>query len=352
MTRMRTLVAGSTALALGFAWPSAAADPAATVIRANGPADVRLAGAWRDASAGDRLASGDAARTGRQAYATLRDARGTVTELFPLTLFEVPEDNVFRTLSGTIWTHFKKIPGLAREIRTPAAVALIRGTTLAVTASPTTTRVTVLEGLVEVRDLAGKAGYVPEGYTVRADRDGLGPVERALAADLDEGRRFLDRTRGLFEQAPSGAATLPGLLAPGSPRRPSALERSEAAFDRDRAPAGGREPGPERPEPRAHSPEARPDAAAGARVDVQSRPGIGAEIRVETGRAADAPARAEPGARVDVAPGRVEADVKAEIGIGGGSPGTGAPEADHKDQRPIDIDVRARTDVRTDILNK
>ncbi|MBM3270703.1 MAG: FecR domain-containing protein, partial [Candidatus Sericytochromatia bacterium] len=295
MKTVRLLVAAGALAALGAAGPGEAADPAATVLKVKGPVDVRLAGAWRDASAGDRLASGDAARTGRQGFATLRDPRGTVTELFPLTHFEVPEDDVFRALAGTIWTHFRKLPGLEREIRTPSAVALIRGTTLAVTAGESSTRVTVYEGLVEVRDLAGKSGYVPEGYAVRADRSGLGPVERALPVELEDGRRFLDRNRDVLDPPVQGGLWFPGLRGGSTSQRPTALERAEAAHDRaqaasggPRGPADGAGPGTGRRPP--ESPGSGPRGAAA---------GLGTEIRLGPGRATD------PGRAAD-APGRLE----------------------------------------------
>ncbi len=304
------------AVALVAAAPGFAATPLATVVHVAGPVDVRRAEWWQEANKGDKLGTGDAVRTGQKGYATLRDGRGTVTELYPLASVEFPKDAAMSTLAGRIWTHFQKIPGLTREIKTPSAVALIRGTTLAVEANNSETSVTVLEGLVEVRDLAGKSVLVPDGYKVRADRFGIGRVERALGADLDQGRSFLDRSREWLGPAATtgNGAVLPGFSvpapapAPARAHRPSALERAEARFDQKalEAPRGA---------------VARPgDSAAGsagaggkgttrAEIKVKAGPGSGAAGVNAKGQSGD---RAQSGVRAEI--GTHEPAARAELG--------------------------------------
>ena len=258
MRGLGALVTAGGLLAIGPAiGPAIGAPPVATVMSATAPADVRQAGAWKGASSGDLLGAGDAARTGLQGHAIVRDDGGTIVELYPLTLLEIPAANSFNTLAGRIWATFRKIPGLSREIRTPSATAIIRGTTLAIDSTAAGTRLTVLEGLVEIRDNHGKRALVPDGHSVSARSDGLGPVERALADDLEEGRRFLERSHGWMVpgavgphgaagMAPAGPMRMDGDAAgrhrgtgdmaghgPSS-RRPSAMERSEGAWDRER----------------------------------------------------------------------------------------------------------------------
>lgn len=339
--------------------PGLAATPLASVVRVAGPVDVRQAGSWRDANTGDKLGAGDAVRTGQRGYATLRDQHGTVTELFPLASVEFPRDTAIGALAGRIWTHFRKIPGLTREIKTPSAVALIRGTTLAVEASGGQTRVTVLEGLVEVRDLEGKSALVPDGYTIRADRSGLGRVERALEADLTEGRQFLDRSRtwlGPDAPVPGGGTLLPGgnSLLPGIPvpagvpaaapgagpgRRPSALERAEAELDARRREAGAA------------------SGAGGAGVGLQ---GAGAAVRDQSGSRAEGNIRAgvgplEPAGRADsgrVDTGRVDPvlrgdpPIRAEVGLRSEPPARGEPGTSIETRGPVD--VRIETGVRAE----
>ncbi|MBM3271107.1 MAG: hypothetical protein FJZ01_26040, partial [Candidatus Sericytochromatia bacterium] len=60
--------------------------------------------------------------------------------------------------------------------------------------------------------------------------------------------------------------------------------------------------------------------------------------------------RAEAGVRAEIAPGHAEQEIRADVR----TEPAAAPHApaDRKDERQLEIDVRTRTDVRTDIPGK
>lgn len=203
--------------------PARGDESLATIRRLSGSVEVRHSDRWSDARVGDALVAGDTLRTGIRSRATLRDSAGNVVELYPLSELAFPDPGRLDLVVGRLWSHFVHAVGQPWQIRTPAAVALIRGTTLAVEAASDSAEVTVLEGLVEVQGQENQIQMVPGGRTVHAAAWRLGEPREAEARILDEGRRFL-------REASPFQSTFDGLM----PRlRPDALQRAEA-MDRDR----------------------------------------------------------------------------------------------------------------------
>lgn len=213
--------------------PARGSEPLATVRRLSGTVEIRHDDLWTPAHLGDALVAGDALRTGVQARATVRDAAGNVVELYPLSELAFPDPGRLEIVLGRLWSHFVRAVAQPWQIRTPAAVALIRGTTLAVETASDSVEVTVLEGLVEVQGTDRDTRMVPGGRTVRVAAWRMEEPRDADARILDEGRRFL-RDSLPFQGALDGF--MPRL-------RPDALQRAET-MDRDRtlqmlAPGGG-----------------------------------------------------------------------------------------------------------------
>ena len=279
-------VSATTLAGVLAASPALSEDSVATLRRVAGPVQIRSVERWSEARANDSLHAGDTVRTGPQARATIQDAAGNVTELYPLSEMTFPRTGQFELLVGRLWSHFTHAVNQPWQIRTPAAVALIRGTTLAVEASTDSAEVTVLEGLVEVQGLSDQSRMVEAGRTIRAAATHLDDPKDADPRVLNEGRRFL-RDAHPFQ------GNLDGFL----PRiRPDALQRAEAmdgsrtiqmlggpaepgAIDHPRSDRPGRAEAD--PEGRRHGPGARPDREGrpgpwdGGRGDRGDPPGRG-----------------------------------------------------------------------------
>ncbi len=147
--------------------------------------------------AGAAIAAGDGVRTGKDGYVTIRLADGSTLALQPGSEMQVESvrksplagapDAKFLLKSGRVEAAVqKRQPGGARfEVRTPIAVAAVRGTQFRVTADTEKHTATseVLEGVVQVND-SGNLGSVAvkNGFGTRV-KEGQPPAEpRALLA--------------------------------------------------------------------------------------------------------------------------------------------------------------------------
>lgn len=183
----------------------------ARLVELEGEVQVLSAGTvdWRPGREGEDLAAGDAVRTGAKSEATVARADGTTVSLLPFAQLVIEDELGFLVRAGRVWSHFTKAVGAPFFIRTPDATALIRGTTLGVGFEDEGSRVTVYEGLVEVRDREARSQEVASGFRVDVDRLGrMQRLERAEARELDEGRAFRMRrgleARGADQPGPQG----------------------------------------------------------------------------------------------------------------------------------------------------
>ncbi|MBO9541038.1 FecR domain-containing protein [bacterium] len=157
---------------------------------------------WHPAREAEELSAGDAVKTGTRSEVTVARHDGTTVALLPFAQLVVEDERGFLLQAGRVWSHFTKALGAPFFIRTPHATALIRGTTLGVDYEEERSRVTVYEGLVEVRDREERSQDVAGGFRVDVDRMGrLQRLERAENRELDEGRTF--RLRRGLERAES-----------------------------------------------------------------------------------------------------------------------------------------------------
>ena len=160
-----TLGSLSLALSLGFAVPASSEEKVGVVTTVIGPVTVTRASAPAeplkfkdDIFLRDRVTTGDAAMTrilmGGKVVVTARE-RST------LTITEVPGLSTIDLSSGRIAVAVDKTrmkPGERVDIRTPNAIAGVRGTVLIVETFQKTSTVTVLTGLVEVVRLNAATG--------------------------------------------------------------------------------------------------------------------------------------------------------------------------------------------------
>jgi hypothetical protein len=160
---------------------SAAPAPAwrARLTKVSGDVQIRAAGgpSFSAAKAGRKLAEGDEVRTGRGGVAELALDGDAVLQLKPrsdFTLSKTDKSSSFVTLAlGTVLAKLHRLASnRAFEVRTPTAVAAVRGTEFGVSVERSLTRVGVFsEGLVEISDSAGhqltlapgQESEVPEG---------------------------------------------------------------------------------------------------------------------------------------------------------------------------------------------
>jgi hypothetical protein len=162
-----TLGSLSLALSLGFAVPASSEDKVGVVTTVVGPVTVTRASTPAeplkfkdDIFLRDRVTTGDSAMTrilmGGKVVVTARE-RST------LTITEVPGLSTIDLSSGRIAVAVDKTrmkPGERVHIRTPNAIAGVRGTVLIVETFQKTSTVTVLTGLVEVVRLDPATGGV------------------------------------------------------------------------------------------------------------------------------------------------------------------------------------------------
>ena len=160
-----TLGSLSLALSLGFAVPASSEEKVGVVTTVIGPVTVTRASAPAeplkfkdDIFLRDRVTTGDAAMTrilmGGKVVVAARE-RST------LTITEVPGLSTIDLSSGRIAVAVDKTrmkPGERVDIRTPNAIAGVRGTVLIVETFQKTSTVTVLTGLVEVVRLNAATG--------------------------------------------------------------------------------------------------------------------------------------------------------------------------------------------------
>ena len=159
-----------------LSWPEVGVVQTAALDQVNGIVELMPAGSdtWRPASPGERVEAGSRVRTGPLSAATLAFFDGSTTGLeaeAEVTIVQMSsrrgQDRVIllRQTLGQTRSRVQRMPDRASrfEIETPTAVVAVRGTefTTAVEADGTT-RVAVIEGLVEVtaqeRTVAVRAG--------------------------------------------------------------------------------------------------------------------------------------------------------------------------------------------------
>ena len=182
---------------------------------------------WAALRGKGRVEPGDSLRTGANSLARVRTKGGHTVYVQPKTTIESVSENgkdtQFKVLVGRIRAFVQKLrPANKFEVRTPVAVAAVRGTTFDMDVSEdTSSRLSVLEGAVNYRDLAGLAKEIEvlKGQTVLIPRGQAPRPPEMMPKDLMQGavghrervrreifveKRQDDRREGFQEKAADG----------------------------------------------------------------------------------------------------------------------------------------------------
>lgn len=182
---------------------------------------------WAALRGKGRVEPGDSLRTGANSLVRVRTKGGHTVYVQPKTTIEsvseTGKDTQFKVLVGRIRAFVQKLrPANKFEVRTPVAAAAVRGTVFDMdVAEDTSSRLSVLEGAVNYRDLAGLAKEIEvlKGQTVLIPRGQAPRPPEMMPKDLMQGvvphrervrreifveKRQDDRREGFQEEAAEG----------------------------------------------------------------------------------------------------------------------------------------------------
>lgn len=129
------------------------------------------------------MAPGDKVHTGRGGRVTVQFRDGSQVVLGPFAIFtveaETPRETTIFLAAGKLWAAVSKNAGRRFSVRTPTAVAAVRGTEFSVEVrSERATAVEVFGGLVSVRGALGAESMVSASQRVDVTEGRMGQVER------------------------------------------------------------------------------------------------------------------------------------------------------------------------------
>jgi hypothetical protein len=183
---LASFVASALLLALGTAAHALAAGPIQLI--PNGGVDVRPgpSAAWRAVTGEETVAAGQEIRTHRDASAQLIFADGSRIVINSFSIFAIDRTDTkeqgFSLKLGKIRAAFAGLMSSRVTIRTPTAVAAVRGTVFDVGVDEKNTQVTMAEGVLEVKDNKGREAVITSEETMKIGENGL---EKAHMVPLD-----------------------------------------------------------------------------------------------------------------------------------------------------------------------
>jgi len=143
----------------------------------NGAVEVRTGMVWRPASGTETLPAGTEVRTSASSTAELRFSDGSRIQLAPGTLFKIDKTDAkeasFSLRVGKIRAAFAGMFSSRVRIRTPTAVAAVRGTVFEMGATEKLSAIVMAEGVLEVTDNQGKQAVLTSEETLRIGADGM-----------------------------------------------------------------------------------------------------------------------------------------------------------------------------------
>lgn len=220
-----------------------AAQEVGTVAALDGTADIGRHGVWTAAAAAAPIEQGDQLRTGRPGRLKVVFQDDSVLSVADESLVVINEQvfdpansktrsyfDLIRGKLNSIVSEYYSRPGASYEVKTPTAVAGVRGTEFSVSYDPAdeTTEVLGFSGKVEVHSLLDPAGpgviitanestTVLEGHLPTTPRR----FNEKLFRQQLEGFSFIGG--GRFESATTGHALAQGSTVPSSDRAPAVL---------------------------------------------------------------------------------------------------------------------------------
>ncbi|OGR97716.1 MAG: hypothetical protein A2V88_03490 [Elusimicrobia bacterium RBG_16_66_12] len=161
-------------------WPGLRANalPAGAIqMIPNGAVEVRRGRDWRPASGTETLFAGSEVRTSASSTAELRFSDGSRVLLTPGTLFKIDQTDARETSFslglGKIRAAFAGLLSSRVRIRTPTAVAAVRGTVFEMGTDGKESAITMAEGVLEVTDNKGKEAVLTSEETLRIGENGM-----------------------------------------------------------------------------------------------------------------------------------------------------------------------------------
>ena len=165
-------------LLLASAARADALAPGAITMTPSGSVEVRMGQeAWRAVTGPESLAAGSEVRTGVSSTAELSFSDGSRIQLTPGTQFKIDQTDTRETSFslglGKIRAAFSGLFSSRVRIRTPTAVAAVRGTVFEMGADASGSAITMAEGVLEVTDNKGKEAVLTSEETLRIGENGM-----------------------------------------------------------------------------------------------------------------------------------------------------------------------------------
>ena len=152
----------SAVVLMTMALPTLASDRQASIYRIQNRVEAKSQGSgWGPANLYMSLYSGDKIRTGSAAKAQIMYSDGSITRIGSQTIMTI-QGRQINLNRGKVYVRVKKGSG-GFKIRTRSAIAAVMGTEVIVESTETTTKVTVLEGTVEVTGDIGQSIQLDAG---------------------------------------------------------------------------------------------------------------------------------------------------------------------------------------------
>ena len=161
-------------------WAGARADalPAGAIqLIPSGSVEVRMGREWRPVSGTETLNAGAEVRTSASSTAELRFSDGSRIQLSPGTVFKIDktdtQETSFSLGLGKIRAAFAGLLSSRVRIRTPTAVAAVRGTVFEMGTNEKGSAIVMAEGVLEVTDNKGKEAVLTSEETLRIGENGM-----------------------------------------------------------------------------------------------------------------------------------------------------------------------------------
>lgn len=156
----------------------ARALPARTIqLIPSGAVEVRSGKDWRPVAGPEELIEGTEVRTNGSSTAELRFSDGSRIQLAPGTVFKIDKTDThemsFSLGLGKLRAAFSGLLSSRVRIRTPTAVAAVRGTVFEIGTNEKTSAIVMAEGVLEVTDNNGKEAVLTSEETLRIGENGM-----------------------------------------------------------------------------------------------------------------------------------------------------------------------------------
>ena len=211
-----------------------------TITAMSGTVQIRKVKAifWRDARLEEQVITGDQVKTGKKGQVKIEIVNGNIIYLKADSLLVIDDlshndfigkyNNIFSTNKARLKAEVKAKQNINKfEIRTPTAIAGVRGTTLYLNVEPLFTRLFVENGSAVVENpVSGKSVEVPPGLSTSSDNSGQ--VSEPAPPPPEQQQEF----QASWEPVPEGTETAP---AEDAPQQEAQAEQAAQTAEQDNA---------------------------------------------------------------------------------------------------------------------